>query len=175
MKHSLHDPATAIAEDRASVKTGANMKKTYMKKTLLIIGAILTLTLTAALPGAEKPPKNADSHLGTWQLVSAKYGDAKEFSDVSDSGPHIKMLTPDRFIWVIYDSKTKLISRSMGGSYRLQGSSYTETVEFFLPKGMKIYLGKEQTFTIRVEGDKLFQSGQLSDGMKIEEIWQRVK
>jgi len=145
-----------------------------MKKTLLIIGAIVTLILTAALLGAEKLPKNTDSHLGTWRLVSAKYGDTKKSADVSDPGPHLKMLTPDRFIWVIYDSKTKLISLSMGGSYRLQGSSYTETVEFFLPQGMMVYLGNEQVFTIRVEGDKLFQSGKLSDGQKIEEIWQRV-
>ena len=145
-----------------------------MRKTLLIIGTVATLALTAALPGAEKPAKDAGSLLGTWRLVSAKYGDAKEFSDVSNQGPHIKMLTADRFIWVIYDAKTNLISRSMGGSYRLQGASYTETVEFFLPAGMKVYLGKEQVFTIRIEGDKLFQSGKLSDGMKIEEIWQRV-
>jgi hypothetical protein len=145
-----------------------------MRKTLLILGTAAALAFTAALPGAEKPQKDAASHLGTWRLVSTKYGDAKEFSDVSNQEPHIKMLTADRFVWVIYDSKIKLISRSMGGSYRLQGSSYTETVEFFLPQGMKVYLGKEQVFTIRVEGDRLFQSGKLSDGMNIEEIWQRV-
>jgi hypothetical protein len=158
---------------RNSVCVGGT--QTTMKKTLLILGTVVTLALTAALFAAEKPPKGTGSHLGTWQLVSAKYGDAKEFSDVSNEGPHIKMLTADRFIWVIYDSKTKLISLSMGGSYRLQGSNYTETVEFFLPQGMKIYLGKEQEFTISVEGDKLFQSGKLSDGQRIEEIWQRVK
>jgi len=145
-----------------------------MRKTLLILGTAATLALTAALPGAEKPAQDEGSHLGTWRLVSAKYGDAKEFSDVSNQEPHIKMLTADRFIWVIYNSKTKLISLSMGGSYRLQGDRYTETVEFFLPEGMKIYVGKEQVFTIRVEGDKLFQSGKLSDGEKIEEIWQRA-
>lgn len=145
-----------------------------MKTTLLILGTAAALAFTAALPGAEKPQKDAASHLGTWRLVSTKYGDAKEFSDVSNQEPHIKMLTADRFVWVIYDSKTKLISRSMGGSYRLQGSSYTETIEFFLPQGMKVYLGKEQVFTLRVEGDRLFQSGKLSDGMNIEEIWQRV-
>jgi hypothetical protein len=49
------------------------------------------------------------------------------------------------------------------------------TVEFFLPESMKVYLGKEQAFTIRIEGDRLFQSGKLSDGQKIEEVWQRVK
>src|SRR5689334_5681907 len=118
-----------------------------MKTTLLILGTAAALAFTAALPGAEKPQKDAASHLGTWRLVSARYGDAKEFSDVSNQGLHIKMLTAERFIWVIYDSKTKLISSSMGGSYRLQGGSYTETVEFFLPAGMKVYLGKEQVFT----------------------------
>jgi len=40
---------------------------------------------------------------------------------------------------------------------------------------METYLGKKQAFTIRIDGDKLFQSGQLSDGLKIEEVWQRVK
>jgi hypothetical protein len=145
-----------------------------MRKTLLILGTAAALVLTAALPGAEKPPKDSDSHLRTWRLVSAKYGDEKEFSDVSNSEPHIKTLTSNRFIWVIYDSKTKLVALSMGGSCRLQGSNYTETVEFYLPAGMKKYLGKEQAFTIRVEGDRLFQSGKLSDGQNIEEIWQRV-
>ncbi|HLH56402.1 MAG TPA: hypothetical protein VKY92_22635 [Verrucomicrobiae bacterium] len=145
-----------------------------MRMTLLILGTAAALAFTAALPGAEETLKDAGSHLGTWRLVSAKYGAAKEFSDVSTSEPHIKMLTSNRFIWAIYDSKTKLVSLSMGGSYRLQGSNYTETVEFYLPAGMKIYLGKEQAFTIRVEGDRLFQSGKLSDGQNIEEIWQRV-
>ena len=63
----------------------------------------------------------------------------------------------------------------MGGSCGLQGSNYTETIEYFLPEGMKVYLGKEQVFTIKIDGDKLFQSGKLSDGQKIEEVWQRVK
>jgi hypothetical protein len=145
-----------------------------MRNTLLILGTAAALAFTAALPGAERPQKDAVSHLGTWRLVSAKYGNAKEFSDVSNQGPHLKMLTADRFIWVIYDSKTKLVALSMGGSYSLQGSNYTETVEFYLPEGMKVYLGKEQVFTIRVEGDRLYQSGKLSDGQNIEEIWQRV-
>ncbi len=43
----------------------------------------------------------------------------------------------------------------------------------FVGEGMETYLGKKQEFTIRIDGDKLFQSGQLSDGLKIEEVWQR--
>jgi hypothetical protein len=37
------------------------------------------------------------------------------------------------------------------------------------------YLGSKHAFTIRVEGDKFFLSGHLSDGLKLEEIWHRVK
>jgi hypothetical protein len=40
---------------------------------------------------------------------------------------------------------------------------------------MEAYLGKKQAFKIKIDGDKLFQAGQLSDGLKIEEVWQRVK
>ena len=146
-----------------------------MKKTPRILSAIATFVLIAVVFGAEPPAKDAGNHLGTWQLVSTKYGDAREFSDVSKEEAHIKMLTATHFIWVIYDPKTKLVTASMGGSYRLQGNSYTETIEFYLPDGMKAYLGKEQVFTIKIEGDKLHQSGKLSDGQPIEEIWQRVK
>jgi hypothetical protein len=40
---------------------------------------------------------------------------------------------------------------------------------------MKELLGKEQVFKLRVEGDKLYQSGHLSSGQMIEEVWQRMK
>ncbi len=145
-----------------------------MKKTPLIHIAVVVLLLTAVLSGAEPSAKEA-GHLGTWRLISTKYGDAKDFSDVSKDEPHIKIITPTHFIWVIYDPKTKLVSNSMGGSCGVQGANYTETIEYFFPEGMKVYLGKEQVFTIKIEGDKLFQSGKLSDGQKIEEVWQRVK
>jgi len=56
-----------------------------------------------------------------------------------------------------------------------KAGKYTETVEFFHPESMRTYLGKKQEFTVRVEGDKLHQSGKLSDGMNIEEVWQQVK
>ncbi len=61
-----------------------------------------------------------------------------------------------------------------GGPYTLKSNSYTETIEF-VGSGMETYLGKKQSFTIKVDGDKLHQSGQLSDGLKIEEVWQRLK
>jgi hypothetical protein len=121
------------------------------------------------------PAKDPVNCLGTWELMSSKYGDATEYSNDRNEVRHLKMITPTHFTWVIYDNKTSQISASMGGTYSLQGGTYTEKVEFFFPEAMKAYLGKEQAFTIKIDGDKLFQTGSLSDGEKIDEIWQRVK
>jgi len=68
----------------------------------------------------------------------------------------------------------KKVESIAGGPYTLDGGSYTETIEF-VGEGMETYLGKKQPFTIKVDGDKLNQSGQLSDGLKIEEVWQRSR
>ena len=145
-----------------------------MRKTALIVGAVLGLACTVALVAQQQPAKGGGSHLGTWKAASAKYGDAKDFSDFPKDRPRLKMITATHFLWVEYDTKTKKVLSSAGGPYSLQHDTYTETIEF-VGDGMEAYLGKKQVFTIKIDGDKLFQSGQLSDGLKIEEIWQRVK
>ena len=145
-----------------------------MKKTALILSAVVIFALTAALVAQQPPAKGGGSHLGTWQLLSTKYGDAKEFSDYPKERQRLKMITATHFTWVDYDTKTKKISASAGGPYSLREGVYIETIAF-VGDGMETYLGKKQEFTIRVDGDKLFLSGKLSDGLKIEEVWQRMK
>jgi len=145
-----------------------------MKKTALIVGAVVALGFTFALVAQQQPAKGGSSHLGTWQLVSTKYGDAKDFSDYPKERRRIKMITATHFTWVDYDTTTKKIGSSAGGPYTLQDGAYTETIEF-VGDGMETYLGKKQAFTLKIDGDKLSQSGQLSDGLKIEEVWERVK
>ena len=145
-----------------------------MKKIALILSTVVILAFTAALVAQQPPAKGGTSHLGTWQLVSTKYGEAKDFSDYPKEHQRLKMITATHFIWVDYDTRTKKISSSAGGPYSFREGVYSETIEY-VGEGMETYLGKKQEFTIRIDGDKLFQSGQLSDGLKIEEVWQRVK
>lgn len=128
----------------------------------------------ATLVAQQPVEKGRGAHLGTWQLVSTKYGNEKEFSDYPMERRRIKMITATHFTWVDYETATKKVSSSAGGPYSLRDDAYVETIEF-VGEGMEPYLGKKQEFRIRVEGDKLFQSGQLSDGLKIEEVWQRMK
>jgi hypothetical protein len=142
----------------------------------LVAATILSLALTT-IPGAEAPGPGkapATSLVGTWEMVSTKYGDATESSPVADNLKAMKFITPTHFIWVHFDPKTKKISNSMGGTYSLSGSTYVEKPEFVF-EGMDEFVGKEQKFTAKFEGDKWIHSGELSNGTKLEEVWRRVK
>lgn len=144
-----------------------------MKKAPIILVTAATF-LAATLVAQQQTAKGSGTHLGTWQLASTKYGEAKDFSDFPKDQRRVKLITATHFTWVQYDAGTKKAESMAGGPYTLDGGSYTETIEF-VGTGMETYLGKKQPFTIKVVGDKLYQSGQLSDGLKIEEVWQRLK
>lgn len=113
-------------------------------------------------------------HLGTWQLASFKYGDDDKWTEAPKGERKLKHITGTHFTWVAYEPGSGKVQSMAGGTYTLKGSAYTESIDY-AGEGMTDYFGKKQSFTIRVEGDKLHQSGQLSDGLKIEEVWQRVK
>jgi hypothetical protein len=145
-----------------------------MKKSVFILGTAIILVFTAVLAAQQQPAKSPGSHLGTWQLTSAKYGDAKDFTDFPKELRRVRLINATHFTWVQYDSQSKKVASLAGGPYTLQGDAYTETIEF-AGEGMESYLGKKQIFKIKVDGDKFLQSGQLSDGTRLEEVWQRVK
>jgi len=146
------------------------MKNTSMVSVAL--GLACLVALAADKPAA--PEKKASPLVGTWELVSERWGDAKEFTAPPADRKSLKFITPTHFIWVWTDPKTKKISNSMCGTYKHDGDSYTETIEFAF-EGMEAYLGKEQKFTAKLDGDKWTHSGVLSEGQTLEEIWKRVK
>jgi hypothetical protein len=144
-----------------------------MKRT--IIGVITVIALAVVgLRAQQQPKQSSGSHLGTWQLTSFKYGtNQPTFTEFPEAQRRIKLITETHFTWVQFDTATKKVSGTAGGTYSLSGNTYTESIDFGL--GMDSYLGEKHAFTIRVEGDKFFLSGALADGLKIEEVWQRVK
>lgn len=66
------------------------------------------------------------------------------------------------------------------GTYKLEGNKYTETVEFFPDPS---YIGLSIDFTMRVEGNRLYQSGMFpvfENSKKVrdvllEEVYERVE
>ena len=145
--------------------------KSRFFSTLLVAFAVLSLF---ALHAAEKSRSSTNAPLGTWQLVFTKYGNATDFTNYPDTSKRIKLITATHFTWLEVENFNKMVRSSAGGSYKFNAGEYTETIEF-AGEGMEGFIGKPQKFTIKIDGDTLHQSGVLSNGLKIEEKWTRVK
>jgi hypothetical protein len=138
------------------------------------LGEISDLLSKRGTQPQQEPGKKPSPLLGTWELVSLKYGDQEAFTDFPKNLRRIKMFTETRYIWFQFETDARQLHNAGGGSYTFADDSLTESTDFGLGE-MISYLGKEHAFTIRVEGDTLHQSGALSTGLKIQEIWRRVK
>lgn len=120
---------------------------------------------------------------GVWQAMSQKM-DGK---DVLMSGKDMKVITAKHFVF-IYQDKGKCLSLlakktqrdsiaayfdmfgAGGGTYKLAGNTYTETIDYFSDPS---YVGLSISFTVKVEGDKLYQSGKypiLEGGKKVKDV-----
>jgi hypothetical protein len=115
----------------------------------------------------------AQKLIGTWKLLTAKYGD--DVVDVERLGVTLKHITPTSFMLLSYDPQTKVISRTSGGSYTLQGDRYEETPRYGLGEDSALTRDKVQSFTVKIDGDKWHHVGTLSNGVKIDEVWERCK
>ena len=60
------------------------------------------------------------------------------------------------------------------GTYILNGSSYTEHIDFASDEISAGLVGKDQPFTVKVDGDTFTQTGALSNGKGLSETWKRV-
>jgi len=150
------------------------MKRKYVTIVTVAVLAIAALTISAGSLVNNESGNTAESIQGTWKLVSTNYGsNPSGFTDLPAMIVRMKLITDTHFTWVGFSTLDKKVSSSAGGKYTLNGNTYTESIDFGL--NMDAYLGQKQTFTVKVEGDRLFQSGTLSDGLNIAEIWERVK
>ena len=56
----------------------------------------------------------------------------------------------------------------------MDGNSYTEHVDFMSEEISAGIVGKDQPFTVKLDGDTLTQTGALSNGQSLSESWKRV-
>src|SRR5215471_21569352 len=102
---------------------------------------------------------------GTWEL-----------SPVSNSPKVHKISRSFRegtsFLLLTIRRKGSCFIQSVAHAF-LNGSSYTEHVDF----GDRIsagIVGKDQQFTVKIDGDTFMQAGTLSNGKGLSETWKRV-
>ena len=146
--------------------------KTFTIKTFAIFLLLVFLISSCAVIQPNKTENK--SPIGVWQLTKYNYGNRNELTAFPKNKKRIKIITTTRFLWAQYNnSEGKMLSYA-GGTYTFNEDVYTENIEF-ADKEMFNFLGKKEKFKINVNNDELYQIGHLSNGLKIEEVWQRIK
>ena len=135
-----------------------------MKKVSLVLAIALGAVFVALSQtnGGQAKKSQLD---GTWELVNGQ--------QLPKGARDIKIISGGHFIFATYETgKGKLLGTG-GGTYVLNGSSYTEHVDF----GERIsagVVGKDQQFAVKIDGDTFMQTGTLSNGKSLSETWTRV-
>jgi hypothetical protein len=144
-------------------------------KALCLVLIVLGSGRMGGLQGQTSAASNNEGVLGAWELVSYKYGEATTATDLTTAkkSREIKLITKGHFVWVVYDLKKKIPSSSGGGTYSLSENDYRERLEFGATRAAGL-IGKEQSLRLIIEGGRMIESGTLSDGTRIEEVWQRL-
>ncbi|WP_103070312.1 hypothetical protein [Aquimarina sediminis] len=99
-----------------------------------------------------------DSKLeGAWKMVygEIKEGDSLQIKDMSTSD-FVKIIGKDHFAFFNQDHINADGFYGGGGSYTLQGDTYTETLQY---TGVEAVRGHKFPFTIEIKGDTLIQHG----------------
>ena len=142
---------------------------------ILLLPLLVGFALAASGATSDEPKGKAelqDKLVGSWTLVSARYG-GREYS-FPQGTTHIKHVTPTHFMWATYGADGK-VTRAAGGRYTLDGDAYRETPEFGLGADFELIQGKVQSFQWKIDGDKWYHDGKLSNDLTIEEVWQRAE
>ncbi|MEN7551386.1 hypothetical protein AAG747_25950 [Rapidithrix thailandica] len=128
-----------------------------------------------------------DDLIGTWELVSFKYGEEQSFSPRPDFIGYRKLITPTHFVYVSFEEGKEAIDYAGGGTFTLKDGIYTEHIEFYYPGDSKL-LGSAMPFQCKIQDKRWHHSGYIIERefdidkgvykvvkrQRIEEIWQRV-
>ena len=142
----------------------------------LFVGLAVATTPTPTSAEDSKAEAKAQGKLvGTWKLVSKKNQEGKEF-ELPQGTRMIKLLTPTHWMAVTYNEDGE-VSRAFGGSYTLKGDTFEEVPEFAISStyDLERLKGKLQSFRCKIDGNKWYHSGKLSNGGTIDEVWERVE
>jgi hypothetical protein len=136
-----------------------------MKRVLLIFAIALAAVFVAFSQTKDNDAKKSQLD-GTWELISGQ--------PLPKGARDIKIISEGHFIFVAYDTEQGKPLYTGGGTYILNGNSYTEHMDFASDQISAGLIGKDQSFTIKVDGDMFTQTGTLSNGKDLSEIWKRV-
>lgn len=123
--------------------------------------------------GPKQGEARAENRLvGTWKMVKAKFG-GKEFK-IPEGATLLKHITSTQYMFVDFDKDGNILD-ARGGPYTLKGEKFESTPEYGISENFKALRGKSQSFECKVEVNKWYHNGTMSNGLAIEEVWERVE
>jgi len=143
---------------------------------------------STSVDNKEELVENVNPIKGKWKLSKRMFAPDTVFAVNPDTIEYMKIITDGTFVWYHYDKENKNVIAMGGGSYELEGGSYTEHIEFYHPPEWNMD-GAAIPFKCEVNGDEWHHSGYVSDReydeeigdyvvlreRRLEEIWTRVE
>jgi hypothetical protein len=145
---------------RRGVGILGTMKRVLVVFVISLVTGLLAWSQTSGSHAKRSQPE------GTWELVSGQ--------QLLEGTRDIKIISGRHFIFVAYDTATGKPLYTGGGTFILNGTSYTEHVDFMSDMISAGMIGKDQPFTVKLDGEVFTQTGVLSNGKSLSEIWKRV-
>jgi len=103
---------------------------------------------------------------GVWELRSGQ--------PLPKGARDIKVILGGHFLFAAYDTENGRPLYTAGGTYVLNGSSYIEHMDFASDVIATGLVGKDQQFAVKLDGDTFTQTGILTNGRALSEVWKRV-
>jgi hypothetical protein len=136
-----------------------------MKKVSLVFALALAAGFVAWAQTSGSPAKRSRLD-GIWELVSGQ--------QLPKGARDIKIISQGHFIFVAYDPESGKPLYTGGGTCILNGASYMEHIDFMSDEISAGMIGKDQRFTIKADGHEFTQTGTLSNGKSLSELWKRA-
>ncbi len=157
---------------------------------IVVLGFLMTQLGCTPKEDSRAMEINKDALMGSWRLIKSIEVGHEDTTNRRDGEAkyYIKHVTESHFTWIEYDKEREQLLGAGGGTYTIQGNTYTENIEFYFPPGAN-ELGQAIPFSAKINDDgtwrhtgyaKLFEfdpetgDNVMFDSAIIDELWEKV-
>ncbi|PPK86320.1 hypothetical protein CLV84_3245 [Neolewinella xylanilytica] len=106
---------------------------------------------------------------GAWQITGRKQDGEMRRRTPTGSRRTMKILSGSRFQWIAYNTETKEMLGTGGGTYTSEGQQYIERIEFFSRDPERV--GDQLSFDYKIRNNEWHHMGFSSKGEALYETW----
>ncbi|THH41616.1 membrane or secreted protein [Neolewinella litorea] len=106
---------------------------------------------------------------GAWQITGRKQDGEMRRREPTGPRRTMKILSGSRFQWIAYNTETREMLGTGGGTYSADEPQYIERIEFFSRDPQRV--GDQLSFDFKIRNDEWHHMGLSSKGDPIYETW----